>query len=246
MHVWWKVNVAFGVHIATDRRRVEHSWVSSHPFALDIQHLQGGHLPRELMQRKVIRLTTLISLSAPWISLCGTNISLLPAVLTDPSPRRYKSARHSNSSSEFFPYLGIQPAITISIPTFCQTVKWHICWCSCEGSWHRPLHSADPKSHHWENQEGNEGFPSKHWEMGVCKLCLQLKQTVKTKNLQRISSLLSETELSGNTVCENLIYLEMGSQRIKFLKQQFYGLHSIEELATEINFFTPNKLCTDE
>lgn len=147
-------------------------------FLSSLCHLQGDHLPRELRQRKVIRLSTLISLFAPWIPLCGTNISLLPAVLTDPGPRRYKSVWHSNSSSEFFPYLGVQPATTISIPTLCQAVKWHICWCSCEGSWHCPLHSANLESLLWGSQGGNEGFPARHWEMGVCKIMPPVKQMV--------------------------------------------------------------------
>lgn len=172
----------------------ENKWRTFLGFLPSLCHLQGDHLPRELMQRKVVRLNTLLSFFAPWIPLCGTNISLLPAVLTDPGPRWYKSAQHSNSSSEFFPHLGVQPATTISIPTLCQAVKWHICWCSREGSWHCPLHSADLKTRLWENQKHKEGFPSKHWEMGVCKLCLRLNRWYKTKNLRRKSSLLPEIE----------------------------------------------------
>lgn len=100
--VWWKVNMAFGMHTAADRRRGEHSWVSSRPSAT----CKGTTCQGSWCKGRLLRLSTLMSFFAPWIPLCGTNISLLPAVLTDPGPRWYKSVQHSNSSSEFFPYLG--------------------------------------------------------------------------------------------------------------------------------------------
>lgn len=138
------------------------------------------------------------------LSLGQTSLSSL-AVSTGPSPKRYKSVLHFNCPSEFFPYDEVQPVISPFLP-FCLAEKCHFCWFSCEGSWSCLSCFAELESRLRESQEDHEGFPSNHWEVGACNLCLRENRCLKAQDLQRIPFSLPEIELFGNSVCEGLTY----------------------------------------
>ena len=172
-----------------------HSWFSSCPSALDAHYCLGTTV-KELTQSR-------LRASALWHWSCHVNIFLgdrhlpPPSGLTDTSPRRSKSVWHSNCPAEFFPYLGMQPAIPISIPTLWPGGRTTHPLRSCEGSWHGPLHSAHLKSHHWE--------PGGQWRLCLQPLgngCMQVMPPVKLKVPKEHHRLLPERELFGNCVCE--------------------------------------------
>lgn len=150
------VSVTFGEHTATERKGGSALLVFLLSLCPGCSLLLGDHTQGADAKQAMSLSTARPWASAPWHRSCHVNVFLgdkhlpPPSGLTDTSPRRNKSVWHSNCPAEFFSYLGMQPAIPISIPTLWPGGRTTHPLRSCEGSWHGPLHSAHLKSHHWE------------------------------------------------------------------------------------------------
>lgn len=213
-------------------------------FLSSLCHLQGDHLPRELRQRKVIRLSTWCpSLPHEYLSVGQTSPSSWQCwqiqVQGDINLSDIPIAHQNSFLILEFSQLQLSPSLpfarqwndtSVGAPVkgagtvLCILQTWKVFSGGARGA----MKAFQPDTGKW----------------GSAKLCLRLNRWFKTKNLQRIPSLLPEIELFGNSVCENLIYLEIAkdqSSEKAMLWTSFYsGVGRYDQ------FFTPNKPCVDK